>query len=497
MGLRFRKSVKLGKGMRLNFSKSGVSMSAGGKGHRVTFGRRGVRATVGIPGTGISYSTQIGGKSQKRKKSRHSRQSAKSIGKKPDKTGVGIGGTSMEKQWNAHKSEKQPEKKRKTWLWVLGWILIFPLPLTILLLRNEKMDKRAKIAVLAVAWIGYFVVVLSGGSDRAQNADVDTATQANEVVTNDNSATAQEDIAEASASEKPEAVLIEGFEFNDMNDVTLKVDETISNGYVTVNVSSKKDFSPENVIFVSEDPKIATISLEQVKDSTRLYYEITGVSPGETNVYVMSEDRGVTSERIQVTVSTPVDVTSVDIQDIQAELYMGEQTTPKVTVLPDDAEEKTLAWKSSDESIATVDANGTVTAVGGGVATITATATNGVTASFEVTVSPETLMKLNITHPRQDENSIGDEWTYYTEINGESTTSTIGLTAGDQLSFYAEFTESDTNPDVGQASTSYTVTEDDIANGFVVKMDLYVTENGGRYSGKTAYFIVTFTFTPN
>jgi hypothetical protein len=251
------------------------------------------------------------------------------------------------------------------------------------------------------------------------------------------------------------------------------------------------------VIFVSEDPKIATISLEQVKDSTRLYYEITGVSPGETNVYVMSEDRGVTSERIQVTVSTPVDVTSVDIQDIQAELYMGEQTTPKVTVLPDDAEEKTLAWKSSDESIATVDANGTVTAVGGGVATITATATNGVTASFEVTVSPETLMKLNITHPRQDENSIGDEWTYYTEINGESTTSTIGLTAGDQLSFYAEFTESDTNPDVGQASTSYTVTEDDIANGFVVKMDLYVTENGGRYSGKTAYFIVTFTFTPN
>lgn len=63
MGVRFRKSVKICKGVRVNFSKSGASLSLGGRGHRVTMGKRGTRATFGIPGTGLSYSTKIGGSS--------------------------------------------------------------------------------------------------------------------------------------------------------------------------------------------------------------------------------------------------------------------------------------------------------------------------------------------------------------------------------------------------------------------------------------------------
>ncbi len=65
MGIRFRKSVKICKGVRVNFSKSGASISLGGRGHRVTTGKRGTRATFGIPGTGLSYSTKIGGTSHK------------------------------------------------------------------------------------------------------------------------------------------------------------------------------------------------------------------------------------------------------------------------------------------------------------------------------------------------------------------------------------------------------------------------------------------------
>ena len=34
-------------------------------------------------------------------------------------------------------SESEMPKKRKTWLWVLGWICIFPVPLTILMLRKK------------------------------------------------------------------------------------------------------------------------------------------------------------------------------------------------------------------------------------------------------------------------------------------------------------------------------------------------------------------------
>lgn len=60
MGFRFRRSVRLIPGVRLNFSKSGVSTSFGRRGLWFTVGPRGTRTTIGIPGTGISYTEQAG-----------------------------------------------------------------------------------------------------------------------------------------------------------------------------------------------------------------------------------------------------------------------------------------------------------------------------------------------------------------------------------------------------------------------------------------------------
>lgn len=51
--MRFRKSISLGKGMRINLSKSGIGMSAGTKGFRVGVGPKGTYRSVGIPGTGL------------------------------------------------------------------------------------------------------------------------------------------------------------------------------------------------------------------------------------------------------------------------------------------------------------------------------------------------------------------------------------------------------------------------------------------------------------
>lgn len=56
MGLKFRKSVTLYKGLKLNFGKNGMSVSVGCNGPRKTFHSSGrVTTTVGIPGTGIYY----------------------------------------------------------------------------------------------------------------------------------------------------------------------------------------------------------------------------------------------------------------------------------------------------------------------------------------------------------------------------------------------------------------------------------------------------------
>lgn len=63
MGLRMRKSIKIAKGVRLNFGKTGASVSFGTRGLRHTIHSSGRRtSSVGIPGTGISYVTTTSGK---------------------------------------------------------------------------------------------------------------------------------------------------------------------------------------------------------------------------------------------------------------------------------------------------------------------------------------------------------------------------------------------------------------------------------------------------
>lgn len=74
MGVRFRKSINLGKGFRVNMSKSGPGFSWGGKGFRVTKkANGGFRTTAYIPGTGLSYqkdfSNPLKGDNKKTKKS--------------------------------------------------------------------------------------------------------------------------------------------------------------------------------------------------------------------------------------------------------------------------------------------------------------------------------------------------------------------------------------------------------------------------------------------
>ena len=58
MGLRFSKTFRVGKFLRLNLSKSGPSIGLGPSGANVNLSRRGSRTTLGIPGTGVSYTSQ-------------------------------------------------------------------------------------------------------------------------------------------------------------------------------------------------------------------------------------------------------------------------------------------------------------------------------------------------------------------------------------------------------------------------------------------------------
>lgn len=75
MGFRYRKSINLGGGFKINLSKSGIGYSWGTKGYRVTKTARGTtRRTYSIPGTGISYVDESGSRNRSRNRSQRRNQ---------------------------------------------------------------------------------------------------------------------------------------------------------------------------------------------------------------------------------------------------------------------------------------------------------------------------------------------------------------------------------------------------------------------------------------
>ena len=93
MGLNFRKSISLGKGLKLNLSKSGPSVSFGKSGLRQSINLKGqARTTVGIPGTGIYYTKTnnvkniVGGLTGKGKDAKSKKAAKKEVEAKNAKT---------------------------------------------------------------------------------------------------------------------------------------------------------------------------------------------------------------------------------------------------------------------------------------------------------------------------------------------------------------------------------------------------------------------------
>ena len=107
---------------------------------------------------------------------------------------------------------------------------------------------------------------------------------------------------------------------------------------------------------------------------------------GQGTITATTEDGGKMA-KCQVTVyAKTIAVTSIRLTESSLQLARGESHSLTVTVHPDNATDKAVQWTSSDNSVASVDQKGTVTAVGVGEATITASA-GGFSASCSVNVS--------------------------------------------------------------------------------------------------------------
>lgn len=160
------------------------------------------------------------------------------------------------------------------------------------------------------------------------------------------------------------------------------------------------------IVWKSSDPQVASVD-----DNGK----VTGVSAGQA---VITAEAGGKSADCKVTVNE-VPVTAVVLDPQQKEVLVGETFTITATVEPENAADKTVVWKSSDESVATV-ADGVVTATAPGSVKITATA-GGISADCSVTVKPVPVSSILID-PVSMEIEEGQSFTITAEVQPENAT---------------------------------------------------------------------------
>ena len=142
---------------------------------------------------------------------------------------------------------------------------------------------------------------------------------------------------------------------------------------------SPSNASNKNVTWTSSNTSVATISSTGV---------VTAKAAGTATITVKTADGGKTAT-CKVTVPAAAKaVTSVTMNKASLSLKKGESGKLTVTVSPSDATNKSVTWKSSNPSVATVSSDGTVKAIAKGTATITVTSSDGKkTATCTVTVT--------------------------------------------------------------------------------------------------------------
>ena len=140
------------------------------------------------------------------------------------------------------------------------------------------------------------------------------------------------------------------------------------------------DATDKSIEWSSDNEDVATVDANG---------RITAKGNGKATIAVTTKDQGKTATCV-ITVSQWV--TSISLDKTSLPLEIGEEVTLSVTsVLPDNANDKTYSWSSSDIAIAPVDNDGKVIAKAKGKATITVTANDEsrVNATCSVVVSPK------------------------------------------------------------------------------------------------------------
>ena len=237
----------------------------------------------------------------------------------------------------------------------------------------------------------------------------------------------------------------------------------------TVNPSNATD---KSVSWTSNDTSVVTVD-ENGK--------ITAVAAGTAKVSVTTTDGSKTASCLVTVNAATVPVSGVELNTVAGSLVVGESATLTATVSPENASNKEVSFTTDNADVATVDANGKVTAVGAGVATITAkTADGNYTASCVVTVSAASTV-VEVTGVSLSQKTV--------TLKVDETTKLAAVVSPSDASYQSITWKSD-DPAVANVASDGTVTA--ISAGST-KIRGYVVEADGRDWLYTASCDITVT----
>ena len=213
--------------------------------------------------------------------------------------------------------------------------------------------------------------------------------------------------------------------------ITLNITEKTLEEGETVNLTASvlpANASNKSLAWTSSDENVATV------DANGL---VTAVKEGTATITAKANDGSNVSAKCTIKVKAPVVlVEGITLNATEQTLTVGETFALTAGVAPENATNKSLAWASSDENVATVDANGLVTAVKEGTATITAKATDGsnVSASCTINVNAAIVLVEGITLNATEQSlTVGETFALTASVAPENATNkSLAWTSSDE-----------------------------------------------------------------
>ena len=164
---------------------------------------------------------------------------------------------------------------------------------------------------------------------------------------------------------------------------SVSLSQTLAQLYAGESLQLSATVSPLNttnatINWSSSNPAVATVNGNGL---------VTAVGTGTAFIYASTTDGSNKSAQCGVTVS-PVLVSDIALSQTEVSLDEGTTTQLSANITPGNATNKNVIWSSTDETVATVDANGLVTAVAEGDCNIIAKAedASGVEATCQISV---------------------------------------------------------------------------------------------------------------